>query len=464
MITLEEIVGRLKDKRNYDFTVNKYDWEPEKVDSYIVPKVEIKESSAKGAQTKLKNKLSKVLAFIDLVKHKRYKTGCTIIPISVTSKDYLDIWGNEMGVSRAIKYMIEIGLISVESDKYQFGAYYEKDNKSKSYRYYKENEDKIKEYCEVHDIKMYVIKNTVLSMSGIKNIHTDIDKSKVRFSSRVKLIKPAELSKTEFEKQLTLCLYENYPGLRFHILKSNEINERYYKDYPEFRIRFQPNFSWSDDGMYVSSIGIRATNSMTNLKKEKRKEVLNEYGFTLVKDINASVPRMTLSLNSGRWIEETEDIYKLIFQILEPGNVCSDEIREAIKKLHMRAYFDSGDKSLGHHTWLSMEQDGVRREDVCEKMTELRKAIIKAEGGQLYGSDIFYVESCVYLMTLYDLLSAGHRVWQVYDCFYSTGARDRIEEEGADESEGKILFENMVSKGVKINFEEFLEIYWKKII
>lgn len=50
----------------------------------------------------------------------------------------------------------------------------------------------------------------------------------------------------------------------------------------------------------------------------------------------------------------------------------------------------------------------------------------------------------------------------MYDCFYSTGARDRKEEEGLDESEGKILFENMVSEGVKINFEEFLEIYWNK--
>ena len=34
-----------------------------------------------------------------------------------------------MGVSRAIDYMIEIGLLGIENDKYQFGAYYEKDNK-----------------------------------------------------------------------------------------------------------------------------------------------------------------------------------------------------------------------------------------------------------------------------------------------------------------------------------------------
>ena len=286
MITLEEIVGRLTDKKDYDFTVNKTSWEPQKVDIYTLPEFIIKESKAKGAETKLKNKLSKVLAFIDSVKHKRFKTGCTVMPISVTNKENLAIWSNEKGVSRAIDYMIEIGLIGIENDKYQFGAYYEKDNKSKTYRYYKENEDKLKEYCKAHDIQMYVVKNKVYNMSELKNVHTGIDKTKVRFASRLKLIKPIELSRAEFEKQITLCLYENYPALRFHIVKANEINEKYYKDYPEFRIRFQPNFTWSDDGLYVSSIGIRATNSLTNLKKENRKEVLQAYGFTFEKDIN----------------------------------------------------------------------------------------------------------------------------------------------------------------------------------
>ena len=459
MITLEEIAGRLKDKTDYSFTVNRMSWEPQKVDNYILPSFAIKESSAKGAETKLKNKLSKVLAFIDLVKHKRFKTGCTVMPISVTNKDNLAIWQNEKGVSRAIDFMIEIGLISVESDKYQFGAYYEKDNKSKTYRYYKENEDKLKKYCEDHDIQMFIVKNKVYNMSELKKLHTGIDKSKVRFASRLKLIKPIELSRAEFEKQLTLCLYEYYPALRFHIVKANEINEKYYKDYPEFRIRFQPNFTWSEDELYVSGIGIRATNSLTNLKKENRKEVLKEYGFILEKDINASVPRMTLSLNSGHWIDESQDMYELIYRVIEPAGLFTKEKRKAIKKLHMRAYFDSGDKSVGHHTWLTMEQDGIEREDVCDKMSELRNAIIKAEGGKLYGSDIFYVESCVYLMTLYDLLSAGHKVWQVYDCFYSSGSDSQEWGQGAD---SETLFKEMISKGVKLNFEYFLKTYWDK--
>ena len=450
MITLEEIASRLVDWENYDFSVVKDTWEPIRADHYVPPVLDITESKAKGAEAKLGTKLSKVLAFIDSVKHKRFKTGCTIMPISVTNKDNLAIWDNEKGVSRAIAYMIEIGLISIECDRYQFGAYYEKDNKSKTYRYYKENEDKVKAYCAARDIEMYIVQNKVYDMDELQGVHTEIDRSKVRFASRLKLIRPVELSKAEFEKQLTLCLYENYPGLRFHIIKANEINETYYRDYPEFRIRFQPNFTWADNGLYVSGIGIRATNAMISLKKDKRAELLKAYGFTLEKDINASVPRMTLSLNSGHWIDESEDIYGLIFQAMEPGKAFSSQMRESIKKLHMRAYFDSTEKQTGHHTWLSMDQKNIDRQDVCNTMTAFREAIIKAEGGRLCGSDIFYVESCVYLMTLYDLLTSGHKVWQVYDCFYSTGAED-------DE-----LFKYMVSSGVKLNFEAFLRDYWNR--
>ncbi len=452
MISLEEIASRLTDKADYDFGFddNRNKWEPRQADSYISPVFHITESKAKGAEAKLRTKLSKVLAFIDSVKHKRFKDGCTIMPISSTNKDNLAIWGNEMNVSRAIAYMIEIGLIGVENNKYQFGAYYEKDNKSKSYYYYKKNEDRVKAYCEAKGIEMYIVQNKIYDMNELKNVHTEIAKSKVRFATRLRLYKPVGLSKAEFEKQLTLCLYENYPGLRFHIIKANEINERYYKDYPEFRIRFQPNFTWSDDGLYVSGIGIRATNSMISLKKDKRAEILKAYGFILEKDINASVPRITLSLNTGKWIDESIDLYELIFRVMEPNGDFNNEVREAIKKLHMRAYFDSSEKQVGHHTWLSMNQDNIDRQDVCDKMTEFREAIIKAEGGRLYGSDIFYIESCVYLMTLYDLLTSGHRVWQVYDCFYSTGEEDQE------------LFDFMISNGVKRNFEEFISVWWKE--
>lgn len=449
MITIEEIADRLTDKKDFNFSVNKEFWEPTRAENYILPIFSVAESKAKGADAKLRAKLGKVLAFIDSVKRKRFKSGCTIMPISTTNKDNLAIWDSEMNVSRAIKYMIQIGLISIESNNYQFGAWLEKDNKSKVYRYYKENEDKIKEYCKNKGIDMYIVQNKIYSLNDMKNVNKYINISKVRFDSRMKLIRPEGVSKAEFEKQLTLCLYKNYPALRVHIELANEINDLFYKNYHEFKVRFSPNFTWSDDGLYVSKIGIRATNSISNIKKEDRHKVIEAYGFTLEKDINASVPRMTLSLNSGHWIDESIDIYKLIYHVMEPESECNNETREAIKKLHMRAYFDSGDKSTGHHTWISMNQENIEKDDVCDKMIQLREAIIKAEGGKLYGSDIYYVESCVYMMTLFELLESGHFVWQVYDCFYSTGNEDAE------------TFENIVANSIKKNFNYFIKTYWK---
>ncbi len=449
MITVEEIANRMTGRSDYEFDNNRrYDWRPPTIDDYILPCFHIPESNGHGANTKLRTKLSKVLAFIDNVKCMRAKDTCTIMPISVTSKPNLFIWGRPKNVSNGITFMKEIGLISTENEKYQFKAFRESDNKSKTYRYYAENEEKLKQYCAEHGIEKYQIRNTVYQ-SGDYKFHTKINRQQVRFSSKLRLVKPDSLSQAGFEKELTYYLYMNYPGLRFYIEKANEINEIYYRDYPELSIRFQPNFTWSEDGAYVKGIGIRATNSMVNTKKEDRQEILNQYGFTLEKDINASVPRMTLSLNSGHWIDESEDIYELIFRNMEPAGNFTNEMREAIKKLHMRAYFDDGDKLLGHHTWLAMDQENIDKADVSDTMCRLRKAIEQAEGGYLYGNEIFYVESCVYLMTLYDLLSSGHHVWQVYDCFYSTGTETQEE------------FEKMVSESVRINFDEFMRTWYQ---
>ena len=451
MTVLEEITLRLKDKVEYSFSAIKESWQPVRAEEYELPEFKIIESTAKGAAGKLKTKLSKVLTFIDSVKHKRYKEGCTIMPISCTSKENIAIWEGRRNVSNAIEYMIEIGLISVENDKYQYRAYYDKNNTSKTYRYYVENEIKVKEYCKERGIEKYIAKNKIYTDKEITPVHKDIEKSKVKFCSNLRLIKPEGMSKEQFEKELTFCLYENYPALRFFIDKANEINEKCYTDYPEFRIRFQPNFNWSSGDVYVSGIGIRATNSMTNKKKEDRQAILDAYGLKLCKDINASVPRMTLSLNTGAWVDESVDLYGLIFQAMYKDLPFNNEVREAIKKMHMRAYFDSSNDALSHHTWLCIDQEGIEKATVADEMKKLRQAIEAVEGGKLYNNEIFFVESCVYMMTLYDLVCSGHRVWQVYDCFYSTGNED-------DET-----FKEMILQGVKLNFNEFYNVWWKRV-
>lgn len=60
------------------------------------------------------------------------------------------------------------------------------------------------------------------------------------------------------------------------------------------------------------------------------------------------------------------------------------------------------------------------------------------------------LESCVYLNTLYDLLSSGRQVWEVYDCFYSSGTETQEE------------FEKLVRGMVKKNFKYYYENWFKK--
>jgi len=59
------------------------------------------------------------------------------------------------------------------------------------------------------------------------------------------------------------------------------------------------------------------------------------------------------------------------------------------------------------------------------------------------------VESCLYVMTLYDLLKSGIKTWLVYDAFYSK------------EFEDKEMFDSMIENGIKLNFEDFIK--WHKL-
>lgn len=94
---------------------------------------------------------------------------------------------------------------------------------------------------------------------------------------------------------------------------------------------------------------------------------------------------------------------------------------------------------------MKIDMPGVEKAEIDELMGRLREAAFKALGSRTFGSDIFYIESCVYLMTLYDLLTSGHMVWLVYDAFYSNGEEDQE------------LFETMVRNAVRMNFGYFME-------
>lgn len=417
----------LKEKQLSTNNTQQIDWRPAECTDYILPELKIPEVRSKACT---KRTLGKVLAFIDMVKHKRLARGCTIMPIATTNKKFLSICGSQRNASNLIRYMITIGLLSEEDKTYQFNAT-SKNNRSKTYRYYYDNEIKIKEYCKEQNINKYMILNnksycTLVEKFKIENF----EQEKVRFSSQLHLLKPDNYSMSQFESYIETVLYRNYPDLGYYQELADEINATYYADYPEMAISFTPSYTWNKGNKAIIKIGIRATNELVAAKKDKdgnenfygvyKEDILSKYGLTLEKDVTSSVPRITLSLNIGKWISEDIDIYRMIYDEYKQSHLAIEEfeqVRPAIKQLHMRAYFDKP-SMLGVHTRRVMA-NVYDKEAVDKEMKLYQQAIIRAEGGRLFGSEIFYHESCIYMGVLKELLDKGYKAWQCYDAFYT---------------------------------------------
>lgn len=440
---------------------NEGEWKPARVEEYIVPELNLPEKLTKPTR----NFLSKVLTFIYSVRPLRYKDACTIMPISGTSKKMIGICGSQQRASEFIKKLCNIGLVSVECEDYRFNAPTKEGNRSKTYRYYYENEERIEEYCKDNKIDIIRIINCKRkryegiieegeryreevrsnnnSSSGESLVplflQPNFDPLQVRFDSKIQHIFPcSNQTEKDLEEYLTGLLYLNYPQLAYYQQLADKINETYYAKYPDMWLSFVPSFTWSKGGQKkINKIGIRCTNSLCSAKKEKnakknfygvfKEDILKKYGLNLEKDVKSSVPRLTLSINCGHWIDENIDIYEIIYNNYlsmrswdnEGDDLPNDfyAIRETIKSLHMRGYFDSEGR-LGVNTRNNMAQV-ENKEAVDEEMRLFKRAIESAEGGHLYDSEIFFHESCIYMDVLYELLSRGFFVWQCYDAFYA---------------------------------------------
>ena len=407
--------------------------------------------------------LSKVLAFIDMKKQVRIRDVATLMNISCKNKRLLSITGSVMNNSNFIRRMVNLGLISIIDDTYQFNAYYTKQNHSKRYAYHYQNEVLIKKYCEQNNINKYkpnknYNNNTIVKSFSIDSFETD----EVKFSNHLLLHKPDDYSVSEFEAYLTQALYKNYPQLSKYQQMADLINDTFYADDDDRQIRFVPSFTWNKGNNSVIKIGIRATNTLVSAKKDKdgnenfyglyKEDVLLKYGFNLEKDVKSSVPRITYLLNKKEWLSEDIDIYQNIYnEYLRINNNNNNtivksfsEVREAIKGLHMRGYFDNETMTAVHiNNQIKLNYDNVK-----EEMSKYRQAIVSAEGGNTFGSEVFFHESCIYLDVLYELLKKGFDVLQIYDAFYS-------KKEGMSNEE----FETLVRQIVKTKAIQYINKY-----
>lgn len=379
-----------------------------------------------------KENLAKVLAFIDLNKNRRFSNGLTVMPIPCTAKDYISICGNSRGVSRLINFMKDMGLIADYESSYQYNAFYSKDNKSKTYAYRYEAEEIIKAYCITNDINKFQIKNYINTVvDRFKSIQS-FETSEVKFTSKGQFLKPDDYSAKELETYLLDCLKNNYEDFSYYQKLSDEINETYYKDEPDLRIRFLPTFTWNKGNTAIRKIGIRATNALVSAKKEAdedkltRQEVLDRYNLKTEVDVTSSVPRITFLLNNGYWLDESIDLYEEIYKVFvkkcpEEKIEWNNETRKMFKSFFMRAYFDSYTAIAGHIKREISKRIKYNPDDwigLDYIMKSYKESVEEVLGGKLYDSEIFYYESVIYMSVLKELLDNGFNVWQCYDAFY----------------------------------------------
>ncbi len=327
-------------------------------------------------------------------------------------------------------------------------------NKCCEYKFYRENADNFIKYCKDNNIEPYVIKNYDYDSKDIDDDDklSNFNKARVLFKSNLRLRKPEGMGEIEFEKFLTRCLNKNYPQLEYYQKLADSINEIYYTGLEEMSIVFKPSFKWSDSRKSITKIGIRATTALNNTKKADRDALLEKYGLDKEKekDVRASVPRLTLSLNNDEWFLENVDLYGKIYMNCNQDEAFTDKMREAIKKLFMRAYFDSTERNMVNHTWRDMKKSGVTKQDVDEQMRKLKVAIEKT-CGKIYGTEIFLAESCVYLRVLQRLLESGRKCWLLYDCFYCSGL----------EGEDKETYSETIDRYIEESFNEYKKVEGK---
>lgn len=447
---IEDIAKRLKDKTDkFDSLVNKNKWKPMYLEkgTYTPPTFTI----PKSRDYRIKNEFSKALTFVlERAQGIRKKDACTLMPIPRESPELNLIWSN---VSRGKDFLIKIGLISEFNDKWRFNA--GKFNYGKIYAYYYENELKLIEYCKNNNIKPLPSINLYQINVASQPINStiQIDNSKIKIGGGLNIEKPKGMSCADFEDELTKRVHLKYPELLETQLIAKEINEKYYKNYPSFSITLRLRYKWNKEKTTITKIKLRATNSLCSLKEEDRKALLDDLGMNLESDVNCSVPRLNKSMNLGHWFSDgpnrqfQTDLYQLIFKEMYPNEQMSEEGRNAIKKLLLRTYFEKSQGTLTRDIWNNIDKTGLNKNDVDNEILLLDKAVKKVVGPVMLGSEIYYVEACVYLRVLKELLDLGHLVWLVYDGFYSSGVM--MEE----------LFDGLVQGIIENKFNEFFGEY-----
>ena len=218
---------------------------------------------------------------------------------------------------------------------------------------------------------------------------------------------------------------------------------------------YRLKFHYSKSGLSLTKIGIRDWNYFCNYKKHfldvndeseffetsmlldihiqtnKKNfytELKNQFGWdkkdVYENDVSSSVPKMLYLTNYGEWLPQSVDMYEKIYGLKYPNEM----IRKCFKYITLPAIFtQSRDKFIYnvklHYTKLELQtyqanKDYYEVPDVAD-MAGYVWDKVHSMFPNIDGTDIFRIESEVYMLVEEVLQKAGIKYVKVYDCFYT---------------------------------------------
>lgn len=224
-------------------------------------------------------------------------------------------------------------------------------------------------------------------------------------------------------------LHQSYPWLSEYQDRVDQLNTALP---PMFRMSFTPKVKRGAAGR-VSKVGIRCHSPFCQtLHGEFREAVLRDLGFNAVYsyDTKSSIYRITYLLNTGVWIDNGVDFYRLMlpresylsretYKSLAQRLYFCHSVREVFNAIKPRPLDPSG--MVDRSTMAAAARLGVSKDTEAAILARLGTYWEAMRGIVTpLRSEIFLHESCIYIDLLEALMARGYQVGQVYDGFYSS--------------------------------------------
>ncbi len=411
----------------------------------------------------------KCLALLDTVKYDRtnHEDCASECCFPTTKRSLINLLGNSMEIKSAVDNLVNMGIIGHFRDDYVFttdksGPTWEAtkcpdlfENKARRFLLYYSNEVLFRNFCKENNLNPWTeeesgFKNIEKILSELNNMNPDeirkTNLSQYVINQKVKIKWDGKGTRRQFEEQVVRNLLINNPDLRQLVKDTKEFNSLT-KD-PLLKQTVEPHLTWDKKRKYIRKIGLRATCPLASIPKhydhnktythglpyKDRLHALTSLGLTKSdNDVKSSVPRIGHFLHTGEWLSQSEDCYKIIFDIANSNNkllnpfhkeIWSEEVRDAMKTIFMSVNFSESWKKANATTdWklISSNFTGSDNDWLLKKryFYYFDKAVTTFTGKKAKSSSVFLTESSIYMKAALNLAKHGHKVFLCYDGFYT---------------------------------------------